>query len=310
MFANLKSRSYPHVVHGGRGARRSLPALGAVAFVLALAVTGCGEKRTGTLNPDLRSDTRPPPVARASQPPRTAAPLSSTIRQPLSQAELDDAYRAGEYPPPRAAQPQTYVRPSISVPVPQDDSTAGEAEWNVQVSREWRHIVVHHSGSASGSAAEFDKYHRSRGWDGLGYHFVIGNGHGAGDGEVETGLRWRKQMAGAHAGEIEYNQHGIGICLVGDFEHGQQPSARQMASLRRLVRFLQARTGVPTSEVVGHNDVPGKRTECPGRNLNLSAFRASLGSAGAPAPYRTATTPAARPRVAVSPRGAGSAALP
>src|SRR5205809_827024 len=82
------------------------------------------------------------------------------------------------------------------------------------------------AGSASGSAAEFDKYHRSKGWDGLGYHFVIGNGTGSGDGQVEVGYRWKRQMVGAHAGNAEYNQRGIGICLVGDFQNGHNPTPR------------------------------------------------------------------------------------
>ena len=50
-----------------------------------------------------------------------------------------------------------------------------------------------------------------------------------------------------------------------------------MASLHSLVRFLQVKTGVPTCEVVGHDNVPGKKTNCPGRNLDLFAFRESLG---------------------------------
>ncbi|MBM4054820.1 MAG: hypothetical protein FJ264_09150 [Planctomycetes bacterium] len=46
--------------------------------------------------------------------------------------------------------------------------------------REWKYIVIHHSASESGCAAEFDKFHREkRHWEnGLGYHFVIGNGNG------------------------------------------------------------------------------------------------------------------------------------
>ncbi|HHT9113865.1 MAG TPA: hypothetical protein ACFYD0_11140, partial [Candidatus Wunengus sp. YC65] len=53
--------------------------------------------------------------------------------------------------------------------------------------RDWRYIVVHHSATSSGNAAEFDKYHRrKKGWEnGLGYHFVIGNGNGTPDGKIE-----------------------------------------------------------------------------------------------------------------------------
>ena len=53
--------------------------------------------------------------------------------------------------------------------------------------RPWRWIVVHHSDTTTGGAAAFDKMHREKGWDELGYDFVIGNGSDTGDGQVEVG---------------------------------------------------------------------------------------------------------------------------
>ena len=57
--------------------------------------------------------------------------------------------------------------------------------------RDWKYIIIHHGASVSGSATEFDKYHREkRGWEnGLRYHFVIGNENGTPDGEIEIGNR-------------------------------------------------------------------------------------------------------------------------
>ena len=49
--------------------------------------------------------------------------------------------------------------------------------------------------------------------NGLAYHFVIGNGDGMPDGEIEPTFRWREQIQGAHAGAGEYNEQGIGIAL-------------------------------------------------------------------------------------------------
>src|SRR5207248_641368 len=83
---------------------------------------------------------------------------------------------------------------------------------------DWRYIVLHHSASLRGSAEIFDQSHRARGWKCLGYHFVIGNGTDQPDGSVVAGPRWFSQEAGAHANSIEYNEHGIGICLVGNFD--------------------------------------------------------------------------------------------
>ncbi len=159
---------------------------------------------------------------------------------------------------------------------------AGEPDWaNVTGYREWKYIVVHHSATPTGSAAEFDVEHRDRGWDGLGYHFVIDNGHGGPDGRVEVGERWRIQKWGAHTGKTpgnEYNYHGIGICLVGDFTN-HMPTANQLASLRRLVTYLMAKYNIPAENVVGHCDGPGTSTECPGRMFHAylhSTFRQEI----------------------------------
>jgi len=76
--------------------------------------------------------------------------------------------------------------------------------------RRWKYIVIHHSASYKGSASSIDRYHREeKGWEnGLGYDFVIGNGRGSRDGQIEVGGRWNKQIKGAHAGDDEYNEYG------------------------------------------------------------------------------------------------------
>lgn len=132
--------------------------------------------------------------------------------------------------------------------------------------REWKYIVIHHSASDSGSAAEFDKFHRDkRHWEnGLGYHFVIGNGNGTGDGQIEIGNRWTHQINGAHAGVQEYNHFGIGICLVGNFNESY-PTEAQMDSLYALVEYLQKRCHIPSENVLMHRHC--KETDCPGKNF-------------------------------------------
>jgi N-acetylmuramoyl-L-alanine amidase len=147
-----------------------------------------------------------------------------------------------------------------------------QASWNIPADwrpsgqeRPWRFIVVHHSATTWGSADAFDRIHRARGWDELGYHFVIGNGSGAGDGEVQIGPRWFKQKHGAHckvSNHPEYNDVGIGICLVGNF-NDSRPTEAQMRSLASLVRFLMDRYHIPQSQVFGHGQL--KATDCPGR---------------------------------------------
>jgi len=110
-------------------------------------------------------------------------------------------------------------------------------------------------------------------WLGIGYHFVIGNGQGMTDGEIEPTFRWKQQMQGAHAGVPDYNQHGVGIVLVGNFEK-ESPTAAQLASVKRLVKVLAREYEIPKDQIIGHGDV--KPTECPGTHFPLKEIRGSV----------------------------------
>ena len=159
--------------------------------------------------------------------------------------------------------------PSYS-PSKSPHGTKSTGQIDVPLRRSWDYIVVHHSYSRKGSEAIFDDYHKNvRGWLGVGYHFVIGNGHGSPDGAVEVTFRWEKQLHGAHAGVDKYNQHGIGICLVGNFEK-TYPTPAQMRSLVSLTNYLQNRCHVPTSRVLLHRHV--RNTKCPGELFPFYQF--------------------------------------
>ncbi len=155
---------------------------------------------------------------------------------------------------------------TLSIPA----SVTTDGPLDVELDRKWNYIVIHHSATASGSAKSFDKYHREElGWLGVGYHFVIGNGRGTDDGVVEPTFRWQKQIHGAHAGVDKYNQHGIGICLVGNLAD-DYPTKKQMKSLVALVNDLQKRCNIPTSRIMLHRHI--KNTRCPGENFPYYQF--------------------------------------
>ena len=146
--------------------------------------------------------------------------------------------------------------------------------------RAWTHIVVHHSADAVGDAAAFDEDHRRRrGWKrGLGYDFVIGNGTLSDDGEIEIGGRWRRQIDGAHCKAGGMNRKAVGICFVGNFETGRGPSHRQLLSGMALIRHLAERFSIPPENVLGHGQVEGSNTACPGENFPIDLFRAATNS--------------------------------
>ena len=146
---------------------------------------------------------------------------------------------------------------------------APNPEWAAGKPGKWTHIILHHSAGDVGDAALFDRAHRRRGWDELGYHFVIDNG--GNDGLVEVGSRWKKQKHGAHCrvdknDDNYWNEHGIGICLVGNF-NGRAPSEKQMQSAARLVARLMADCNIPLKNILGHGQVPGASTDCPGKSF-------------------------------------------
>jgi len=149
-------------------------------------------------------------------------------------------------------------------------AAGGSSDWAPKgAERKWRYIIVHHSATDRGDAATFDRAHKNRGWDELGYHFVIGNGTLSGNGRTEIGPRWEKQKHGAHCrirNHPEYNRIGVGICLVGNFNKGK-PSEAQMRSLVRLVRWLMLRYRIPKSRVLGHGML--EATDCPGKRFDF-----------------------------------------
>jgi len=134
--------------------------------------------------------------------------------------------------------------------------------------------VLHHTASSAGSVESVHEAHIGRGWDGIGYHFLIGNGKGMDDGEIQPTFRWREQIHGAHAKSPnnEYNEYGIGICLVGNFEE-TDPSDAQLASVKRLVSVLKHEYHLTDSQVIAHRDV--KATACPGKNFPIGEISRS-----------------------------------
>jgi hypothetical protein len=134
----------------------------------------------------------------------------------------------------------------------------------------WRFIIVHNSGTRQGNARIFDYYHRNvrRMRNGLAYHFVIGNGTSSGNGEVEVGDRWRRQINGGHVHSDYLNNISLGICLVGDFNR-DQPTRAQLDSCEELVRYLRDRCGSVERHdipVRPHREMNPPRwpTDCPG----------------------------------------------
>jgi N-acetylmuramoyl-L-alanine amidase len=145
--------------------------------------------------------------------------------------------------------------------------------------RRWQFIVVHNSGTRQGNARVFDYYHRHvrRMQNGLAYHFVIGNGTSTGNGQIEVGDRWRRQINGGHVHSDYLNNISLGICLVGDFNR-EQPTRAQLDACEELIRYLRDRCGKTERGAIPvkpHREMNPPRwpTDCPGDDFPYSWFR-------------------------------------
>lgn len=121
-------------------------------------------------------------------------------------------------------------------------------------------LVVHCSATPAGKpfrATDIDRWHRERGWDGIGYHFVLTL-----DGAIEPGRPLDE--AGAHV--AGHNADTIGICYVGGMNaQNTAPldtlNDRQADALALLLDGLRARW--PEARILGHRDFPGVAKACP-----------------------------------------------
>jgi len=142
----------------------------------------------------------------------------------------------------------------------------------------WKYIVVHNSGTRQGNAKIFDYYHKNvrKMPNGLAYHFVIGNGTSSGNGQIEIGDRWRRQINGGHVHSDYLNNISLGICLVGDFNRSQ-PTRAQLDSCEELILYLRDRCGkVERHEIPvrPHREMNPPRwpTDCPGDDFPYRWF--------------------------------------
>lgn len=120
-------------------------------------------------------------------------------------------------------------------------------------------IIIHCSATPEGrdyTVTDIDRWHKQRGWKGIGYHYVVYR-----DGSVHTGRD--VEEIGAHC--TGQNANSIGICYIGGLAaDGKTPkdtrTPKQKTALRDLVKRLQAK--YPNITIHGHNEYANKACPC------------------------------------------------
>jgi len=222
-----------------------------------------------------RPQTPPPPPKPTVTPPlpRLAPPPDAPIR--IEKSGLED--QRGYEP---ATRPQLggffkrwrYLTPAVRKAIDRAQVQRGR----------WKYIILHNSGTRQGNARIFDVYHRRvrKMQNGLAYHFVIGNGSSSGNGEIEIGSRWTRQINGGHVASDYLNNIALGICLVGDLNR-DLPTKDQLGALEELTTYLRGRVGRIKGRqaiVKGHKEINPKPTDCPGDRFDLRWLRKRFGS--------------------------------
>ena len=224
-------------------------------------------------------ESRPPRELPTATPASSAPPADITIQK--SGLEEEQGYEPPPPPPPRrgfwsklfgSGEPGANYRLLSRRVI--------EAIRRAPVQRaRWKFIIVHNSGTRQGNARAFDYYHRRvrKMRNGLAYHFVDGNGTSSGNGEIEIGDRWRRQINGGHVHSDYLNNISLGICLVGDFNR-DRPTRAQLDATEELISYLRTRCGKADGRAIAvrpHREMnpPQWATDCPGDAFPYNWFR-------------------------------------
>ena len=121
-------------------------------------------------------------------------------------------------------------------------------------------VIFHHSLSTSGGVQQIREWHLARGWEDIGYHYVVTD-----SGDVQSGRDLRLQ--GAHT--YGRNRDSVGVCLVGDFRY-TEPSYEQIGGAQRLYHQL-CRIYSKSLDIEFHRDTDDQNP-CPGVMLDRYDF--------------------------------------
>jgi len=135
------------------------------------------------------------------------------------------------------------------------------------------HIAIHHSASKDGFTYDWEgirSYHvNHNGWLDIGYNWGVEMVNG--QPHAHVGRLFVGKSPAAHA--RGHNTTAVGVCLIGNYSLAPPPEAL-LRKAAALVRWLRAIYGIPAAKVLGHRELSGQATECPGKLFDMGKFRA------------------------------------
>lgn len=124
-----------------------------------------------------------------------------------------------------------------------------------------KYIIVHQSATPRQDTTfeGIKRYHLSLGWGNIAYHYFIDM-----NGKINKGRNER--TAGTHTKANQMNTKSFGVCLAGNFDR-EKPTKEQIKALASVLQKLRTTYKIPYENILGHLEVPGAMTQCPGENL-------------------------------------------
>jgi N-acetyl-anhydromuramyl-L-alanine amidase AmpD len=133
-------------------------------------------------------------------------------------------------------------------------------------------LIVHQSATPriSTTFEGIKKFHLYQGMGNIAYHYFV-----EASGTLKRGRN--ESTVGTHTKAGHMAERSLGVCVAGNF-NTEDPTPLQLKTLAGILKSLAIKYKIPVENILGHREVPGSATECPGDSLNewLVDFRKEL----------------------------------
>ena len=134
------------------------------------------------------------------------------------------------------------------------------------------YVAIHHTASPPNQEAKaIHDYHISKGWSGIGYHYLVRSVDEFGNLIVEK----VRPTSVVPACVVGFNSSSICVAFVANFEENR-PDPKVVDAAAAFVADLCRAFGLRSGDVKGHREFPNQNTSCPGRHFDLDGFRRAV----------------------------------
>lgn len=143
------------------------------------------------------------------------------------------------------------------------------------------HLAIHTIAfRGEATVGDIDRWHKERGWAGVGYHRYFRR-----DGRIYDGRPLNR--VGAHV--LGWNTQSIGYAFEGHGNFEDFTDEQKTALVMQAAQDYQRFPNLAIERILGHNEFRGAATECPGKKVDMDELRGMIRSYLEPEPALSAT---------------------